>query len=77
MIDVPKNRLGEGIYATQDERSQISEAIKKGILDAVSEIFENRDIIFRKANASLKRIQDEHSLEKFSQTLAKIYNQEL
>ena len=76
-IEVPKNELGEALHTTEEDRSVIQCAIKEGIKAAVSEIFENRQIILRKANAGLQRLIDQHSPENHARRLREIYHRAL
>ena len=77
VIGVPKNRLGEAIYTTPEDRAEISRAIKSGLARAIAEIMANRQVIHRKANASLKRIRDDHSPEQFARQLGELYRRAL
>jgi hypothetical protein len=77
VIKVPKNRLGEAIYTTPEDRTEISRAIKSGLARAIAEIMDDGQVIHRKANASLKRIRDDHSPEEFARQLGELYRQAL
>jgi glycosyltransferase involved in cell wall biosynthesis len=77
LIEIPKNHLGEAIYTTEEDRTQIKMAIKKGLEKAVIDIFSNKDTIPRKADAALERIRNQHSPENYSMRLGAIYNQAL
>lgn len=73
VIDVPKNRLGEGIYTTAEDRAKMSSAIKSGLACAIAEIMNDRQAIPRKGNASIRQIRDNHSPEEFARRLGAIY----
>lgn len=77
VIEVPKNRLGEAIYTTDEDRVKISSAIRKGLASAINEIMENRQIIYRKANASITHIKNNHSPKEFARSLAELYRRAL
>ena len=74
MIEVPKNRLGEAIYTSKEDRDQLSWAIKTGLKRVIGEIMENREIVLRKANAALQHIKNYHSPEDYSRKLSEIYH---
>ena len=73
VIKIPKNTLGEAIYTTQRSRKEIGEFIKRGILNALKEIVNDKEVIYQKGEAALNRIKVEHSPEIFSNTLHDIY----
>ena len=73
IIEVPKNRLGEAIYTSTEDRAKISNAIKKGLTDAIADIMKNRQSIYRKANASINHIKAAHSPEVYAKKLAELY----
>jgi glycosyltransferase involved in cell wall biosynthesis len=77
LIEVPRNPLGEAIYATADQRAELSSAIRAGIERVVHEIFDDRDIIRRKAELGLVRIARQHSPEAHAAALARIYREAL
>jgi glycosyltransferase involved in cell wall biosynthesis len=77
VIEIPKNRLGEAIYTTEEDRGEIGRAIRGGLTSAIAEIMDNRQVILRKANAALKHIRDHHSPEEFSRRLGEIYHRAL
>jgi len=74
VIEVAKNRLGEAIYTTEEDSAEISSAIKKGLTCAITEIMDNRELIYRKANASIERIKIKHSPKEFARKLGEIYH---
>lgn len=77
VIEVPKNRFGEAIYTTPEDRAEISHAIKTGLARAIAEILENRNLIQRKANAAIQRIRNDHSPTEFARRLGEVYRQAL
>jgi len=77
VIEVPKNRFGEAIYTTPEDRAEISHAIKTGLARAIAEILENRDLIQRKASAAIQRIRNNHSPTEFARRLGEVYRQAL
>ena len=77
VIEIPRNRLGEAIYVTHEDRAEISALIKNGLASAISEIMENRLAIRRKASAALKHIKDDHSPTEYARRLGELYHQAL
>lgn len=73
LIEVPKNRLGEAIYTTREDRQAISNSIRKGLEKAVHEIYSDRSIILRKSEKAITRIKERHSLSDFAARMRKIY----
>ncbi|MGK7910479.1 MAG: glycosyltransferase family 4 protein [Synechococcus sp.] len=73
LIELPQNSLGEAIYTTKEDREAISNLIKQGLLRAISEIMDNRQIIYHKAKASVSYIKEKHSPKNFSRELSRIY----
>ena len=73
LIEVPRNQLGEAIYATDEDRLAISNAIRDGLEKAVHEIFADRSIIAKKASQAILGIRTNHSKDKFSIQMEKIY----
>lgn len=72
VIDVPKNRLGEGIYTTAEDRTKMSGAIKSGLARAIAEIMDDSQAIPGKGNASIRQIRTNHSPEDFARRLGAI-----
>ena len=77
VIQIPKNRLGEALYTTGQDRAEISAAIKKGLTHAIEEIMNDRQTICRKANASIRHIKQDHSPQIHSTKLSQIYQRAL
>ena len=77
VIDVPKNRLGEAIYTTEEDRAKVSSAIKSGLASALVEIMHDRQIVCRKGDASIRYIRESHSPEDFARRLGAIYRRAL
>ena len=77
VIKIPINRLGEAIYTNFEDRMEIKQAIKKGLLEITSEIMENRDLIPIKADKALNQIRDQHSPEEYSRKIGEIYSHAL
>jgi glycosyltransferase involved in cell wall biosynthesis len=73
VIDVPKDRLGEAIYETPEDRQVISEAIRTGLKQAVHEIFSDRTVIENKSDKAIAGIRDHHSPSDFAARMQKIY----
>jgi len=78
VIEIPRNRFGEAIYnANAEEKYKIGLAIKKELVNVISEIMENRDLIPIKADKALNQIRDQHSPEEYSRKIGEIYSHAL
>ncbi len=75
LINIPKNRLGEAIYVTSEQRASIREHIEKGLEKIVEEILQNRQIIKQKSLKAIQHIKHNHSVSQFANKLRSIYNQ--
>jgi glycosyltransferase involved in cell wall biosynthesis len=73
LIEVPKNRLGEAIYTTTEDRQILSSAIRKGLENAVHEIFADRSTVLQKSEKAITRIKEHHSVTDFASRMRKIY----
>jgi glycosyltransferase involved in cell wall biosynthesis len=73
LIEVPRNYLGEGIYATKEDRLLMGDLIRNGLEKAVHEIFFDRTMIPKKANEAIARIKAKHSLDSYAKRMRKIY----
>ncbi|MFN6566792.1 hypothetical protein [Dendronalium sp. ChiSLP03b] len=65
--------LGEVISTTKEGRFFISKLIRKGIGQAVHEIFAARKVILEKSIRSISRIIEHHSIEDYASRLKNIY----
>lgn len=77
VIDVPKQQSGEAIYATKDDRNVISKLIRNGLEKTIHEIFTDRSIIAQKAEKSIARIKEHHSVERYAARMKNIYQEAL
>ena len=73
IIEVPKNRLGEALYTSAEERACLSASIHEGLKRTIKEIAGDRSSVHEKSKASLERIVSEHSPEKFAARIEQIY----
>ena len=73
VIPVPKNRLGEAVYASPESRAALSSAIDEGLERAIHDVFADREAIVRKGDLALARVRREHSVERYAQQLGEIY----
>jgi glycosyltransferase involved in cell wall biosynthesis len=73
IIKLPKNEMGEAIYTSDEDRSEIANAIVSGIVAVVPDIVQNRSDIQLKADVALQRIRVEHSPERHAERLRAIY----
>jgi glycosyltransferase involved in cell wall biosynthesis len=78
VIEIPRNRFGEAIYNPDTENKyKIGLAIKKELVNVISEIMENRDLISCKADKAIKHIRANHSPEEYSRKIGEIYSHAL
>lgn len=77
IIKVPKNRLGEGLYTTTEDRMEMAVTIKEGLKRAVREILESSGVIAHKGAAALERVRNKHSPSDFAGRLNEIYQRSL
>jgi hypothetical protein len=74
LIDVPRNRLEEGLYyCSLEDRTALGRAIRAGIKRAVDEIYGDRHIVAAKSERSIANIRDNHDPARFSERLRLIY----
>ena len=77
LIEIPKNRLGEAIYTSKEDRAKISSIISSELKHIIIEIMENRSVIIHKGNAALRQIKNQHSPEDYAIKIESIYNSSL
>ncbi len=75
IIDIPKNRLGEAIYFTQEDRKIISDLIRGGLERIIHEIFSDRKVILAKSKNAIAGIKEKHSIEDYTSRMKEIYIQ--
>lgn len=73
LIRVPKNRLGEALYTTANDRRILSGTIRSGLVAAIEDIVGDRACIARKGEAALEHIRRDHSPREHSRRLRAIY----
>lgn len=73
LVQVPRNRLGEALYTTVEERQTLNEALCRGLEESVHDIFADQSSLRRKGKASLARIKREHDPERYVDDLRRIY----
>jgi len=73
LIDVPKDELGEALYATNEQRKHLSDAIESGLENIIHKIFADLVCIRRKGMASLEKIEREHHPSDYALRMRKIY----
>lgn len=74
IIQVPKNRLGEAIYTTEEQRSAVGTAIREGLATSVHEVFADRESIVRKAESAIAYVAQEHSVDAYAQKMRDVYS---
>jgi hypothetical protein len=65
------------LYATAEQRTQLSAAIETGLERVLHGIFADRASLRRKGIAALARIQQQHDPIRYEQQLGEIYAQAL
>ena len=73
VIEVPKNDLGEALYTTASQRQELSDAIRKGLIDIVRGIASDPGQIRAMADRGLENIRLKHSPLGFGEQLREIY----
>ncbi len=73
LIKVPKNALGEALFATAEERQALSQSIRGGLEQFVREIAADPAQIAIKGAAALERIRREHDPAAYADTLRQVY----
>ena len=73
LIKVPKNALGEALYATAEEREVLSQSIRAGLEQSVRHIAADPGQIVVKGAAALDRIRKEHDPAAYADALRQIY----
>lgn len=77
VINIPKKQLGEAIVETKEDRNIISKLIRNGIEKSVHEIFSDKELIIKKAENSIARIKECHSVDKYASKMCEIYREAL
>lgn len=73
LIRVPKDELGEAIYATAEDREKLSQEIETGLENTIRSIVAEPSIIALKGQAALERIRLEHDPQVYVDKLRQIY----
>jgi glycosyltransferase involved in cell wall biosynthesis len=73
LIKVPKNALGEALYATVEEREVLSQSIRAGLEQSVRHIAADPGQIAVKGAAALDRIRKEHDPAAYADALRQVY----
>ncbi len=73
LINVPKVPSGEAVYRTDEELAQLKQVIFDGLHSSFAEILDNPGRLKDKSAASIQKIKNDHSPEKYGQKLAEIY----
>jgi glycosyltransferase involved in cell wall biosynthesis len=73
LIPLRRNRLGEAIYSSRNDRELISRTIRERLACNVREILANPPIIFQKGEVSLREIRLRHDPSSFGDGLLSIY----
>ncbi len=73
LIRVPKDGLGEAIYATGEDREKLSQIIQDGLESVIRNIVADPSVIAVKGQAALERIRAEHDPQAYAERLRQIY----
>lgn len=74
IIYVPKYPSTEAKYTTEEDLNLLKSTIYQGMLNILETIWRHPDCIVEKAKATVARIENEHSPEKYAQALSEIYH---
>jgi glycosyltransferase involved in cell wall biosynthesis len=77
LINVPRDELGEGLYATREQRAELSASIEAGLESIMHEIFADLGCLHRKGAASLEKIEHEHHPADYARSIGDIYQHAL
>ena len=73
LIRVPKDELGEAIYATAENRLELSQTIEAGLESIIRSIVAEPGMIALKGQAALERIHAEHDPQIYAEKLRQVY----
>lgn len=73
MIEVPKMANGDGDLGSPEKRKQFRTILIEGLKQAMREAHDDRELLRRKANASLDRIREYHDPAMHAKHLKQIY----
>ncbi len=73
LIRVPKDAFGEAIYATAENRQDLSRTIQAELEEIIRGIVNNPSVIALKGQAALERIRTEHDPQAYAERLRQIY----
>lgn len=73
LIRVPKDELGEAIYATAENRLELSQTIEAGLESIIRSIVAEPGLIALKGQAALERIHAEHDPQIYAEKLRQVY----
>lgn len=73
LIRVPKDELGEAIYATAENRLELSRTIEAGLESIIRSIVAEPGMIALKGQAALERIHAEHDPQIYAEKLRQVY----
>lgn len=73
VIEVPKNRWGNGVLDTPEERFEFSNIIQKKLFKIITDLISTPGQIAEKGRRSLKRIKEKHAPGDVTRKLEQIY----
>ena len=77
LISVPQNRLKEALYATAEQRQNLSDAIRLGLEASICEIVANPDQIAQKGALALEKVRKDHDPVSYANKMRAIYQEAL
>lgn len=77
IIEVPKDKYGEGKFRTSEDRSILSDQLKRGLRTAVQEIISNPILIQEKGNKALNSLSVLNCPEKNGEQYLSLYKKAL
>ncbi|WP_225743726.1 glycosyltransferase family 4 protein [Marinilactibacillus sp. Marseille-P9653] len=77
VIDVPKNEFGEGLYVTEEQRTELSQVIMDQLEKIVLDIFQNRDQVRTKAEKTISYVKEHHDPSDYADKIREIYKDAL
>jgi len=73
LIKVPRNKLGEALYTTAEQRAELSRVIEQGLEETVRSIIADPGIVAAKGNAAIAKIRAEHDPARYAEALRQLY----
>lgn len=75
LIEVPKNENEDALWTSADDRERYVLLVYDGLVRICTQVAEHPECLREKALASLKRIREEHSPERYAEQLMAVYQE--